>query len=186
MNDEKLVLAIKEKDETAMAEVMKKYTKLLWSVASAVLVNAASLQDVEECVADVFIQLWYFPEQFNPTKGKLSTWLSMVSRSKAIDRYRKIVRKAEVPIDEAVLCGRMGILTEVMEKEEARQVYETVRGLEEPEREIILRRYYYGQKPKEIAIVMDMPKKQVENHLYQAKKKLQKRLGKGGKTNGKV
>lgn len=50
MNDEKLVLAIRERDETAMAEVMKRYTKLLWSVASAVLVNAASVQEVEECV----------------------------------------------------------------------------------------------------------------------------------------
>lgn len=186
MNDEKLVLAIRERDETAMAEVMKRYTKLLWSVASAVLVNAASVQEVEECVADVFIQLWYFPEQFNPAKGKLSSWLSMVTRSKAIDRYRKIVRKAEVPIEEAVLCGRVGVLAEIMKKEEQRQLYEAVCAMEEPEREIILRRYYYGQKPKNIALVMDMPKKHVENHLYQAKRKLQKSLRKEGRTDGKI
>ena len=186
MNDEKLVLAIKEKDETAMAEVMQKYTKLLWTVASAVLVNAASVQDVEECVADVFIQLWCFPEQFDPAKGKLASWLSMITRSKAIDRYRKIVRKAEVPIDETIVCGKMGVLAEIMEKEERRQLYETVCGLEESEREIVLRRYYYGQKPKEIAVAMDMSKKQVENRLYQAKRKLKKMYGKEGKANGKV
>lgn len=47
-----------------------------------------------------------------------------------------------------------------------------VRALGEPEQEILIRRYYYDQKPKEIAVALDMPVKQVENHLYRTKQKL--------------
>ncbi len=176
MNDEKLILAIKDRDEKAMAEVMQKYAKLLWTIASAVLVNAASMQDVEECVADVFIQLWQFPDKYDPAKGKLSSYLSMVTRAKAIDRYRQIVRKAEVPIDEAFIGQKAEMLAGIVEKEEKKRLLKAVYRLAEAEKEVVLRRYYFEQKPKEIAIALNMPKKQVENHLYQAKKKLRKLL----------
>lgn len=102
MSDEKILLAISNKDEQAMAFVMQKYTKLLWKIVSAVLVDTASVQDVEECVADVFIDFWLYPDKYNPNRGKLSSWLSMVARSKAIDRYRQIVKKKEVSMDDEI------------------------------------------------------------------------------------
>ena len=95
-----MLLAIKDKDEKMMAFVIQKYSKLLWKIASGVLINAASAEDIEECVADTFIHLWMNPHKYNPDKGKLFSYLSMVARSKAIDRYRKIVAKQEVTIEE--------------------------------------------------------------------------------------
>ena len=47
-----------------------------------------------------------------------------------------------------------------------------VRSLKQPEQEILVRRYYYEQKPKEIALALDMPKRRVENYLYRTKLKL--------------
>lgn len=55
MNDERMITAIKNRSEAAINEVITKYSKLLWSVAGAVLNNMGSTQDVEECVADTFI-----------------------------------------------------------------------------------------------------------------------------------
>lgn len=57
MNDERTISAIKLRDEAAINEVIKKYSKLLWSVSGAVLSCIGSTQDIEECVADVFIYL---------------------------------------------------------------------------------------------------------------------------------
>lgn len=176
MNDEKMILAIRNRDEAVMAEVMQKYSKLLWSIASAVLVNATSVQDVEECVADAFIHLWQFPEKYDPAKGKLSSWLSMVTRSKAIDRYRQVIRKCEVPIEEELVQHSGELLAGIVAKEESEALIACMEKLEEPDKELVTRRYYYEQKPKEIAVAMRMPKKQVENRLYQAKQKLRKLL----------
>lgn len=47
-----------------------------------------------------------------------------------------------------------------------------VDALAEPDREILLRRYYFGQKPREIAAALGLDKKQVDNRLYQTKRRL--------------
>ena len=46
--------------------------------------------------------------------------------------------------------------------------------LDEKEKDVIIRRYYYEQKPAEIATALDIPKKQVENRLYRVKRKLRR------------
>jgi len=51
-----------------------------------------------------------------------------------------------------------------------------VNALGEPDREILVRRYYYGQKPKEIALALNMSVKQVDNRLYQTKRRLRQVL----------
>ena len=73
MNDEKIIQAIRSGSGEAIQTVMNAYAKLVWSVAGAVLGQAASIQDVEECVADVFIYLWQNPDKFDPERGKLKT-----------------------------------------------------------------------------------------------------------------
>lgn len=176
MSDEKIILAIRNRDEAIMADVIQKYSKLLWSIASAILINASSVQDVEECVADAFIHLWQSPEKYDPEKGKLSSWLSMVTRSKAIDRYRQVVRKCEVPIEEELVQHSGELLVGIVAKEEHEALITCIEKLETQDKEIVVRRYYYEQKPKEIAVALGMPKKLVENRLYQAKQKLRKML----------
>ena len=198
MSDEKIIQAIKDGDEQVISMVMRKYSKLLWKVTSVILVNASSVQEVEECVADVFIYLWMYPEKYESEKGKLSSWLCMVARSKAIDRYRNIIRKQEVSIEEQYneLSKKGSMLEEsykydivfqtygkiieplakLMEKEEKELLSSCIETLEDVEKEILIRRYYYEQKPKEIAIALDMQKKQVENCLYQTKQKLKKKM----------
>lgn len=172
MSDEKVLLAIVEKDEKVMAFVIQKYSILLWKVAASVLVNAATMQDIEECVADVFIHFWLSPEKYNPTKAKLSSYLSMLARSKAIDRYRQIARRCEMSIEEQVFTSKFELLEKVIKREEKENLLDCIARLSENEREILVRRYFYEQKPKEIALALNMSGKQVENRLYLAKQKL--------------
>ncbi len=198
MSDEKIIQAIKDRNEQVIAMVIRKYSKLVWKVTSSILVNASSIQEVEECVADVFIYLWLYPEKYEWEKGKLSSWLCMVARSKAIDRYRSIIKKQEVSIEEQYMeysdkgsrMEEINIydiayqtygkiiepLAKIIAEEEKEHLLVFIETLEYPEKEILIRRYYYEQKPKEIAIALDIPKKQVENCLYQTKQKLKKKI----------
>lgn len=231
MNDGKIIAAIAARDERTFALVIQKYSGLLWKIAASVLVNAASAQDVEECVADVFIYLWQFPEKYDPEKGKLSSWLCLIARSRALDRYRRIAVKREVSLEEimtkipgfggadadgpqgpwasyaeAAEPERQERLRACEESEERERVrpcagkrkgpeelslwgeepeeWERLRlcleELEERDREMVIRRYYYEQKPAEIAAAFGLSKKQVENRLYCVKRKLRKRMEKRG------
>ena len=175
MNDKRIISAISNRDEQMLAFVVWKYSKLIWKIAASILINAASVQDVEECIADVFIYLWQHPEKYDPGKAKLSSWLSVIARSKAIDRYRQNLRKRELPMEEIVAEGLTH--TEFAEVDaEKEKLLSCIDELDEKEKELIIRRYYYEQKPAEIAVVLEIPKKQVENKLYYAKQKLKKMM----------
>lgn len=175
LNDKKIISEMIHGDEQMLAFAVRKYSKLLWKIAASILINAASAQDVEECIADVFIYLWQHPEKYDPDKAKLSSWLSMIARSKAIDRYRQTVKKRELPIEEIAVESL--ICAEITETDaEKEKLLSCIEELDEKEKELIIRRYYYEQKPAEIAVVLDIPKKQVENKLYYVKQKLKKMM----------
>ena len=177
MNDKKIISAIANQDEQMLALAIRKYSKLLWKIAASVLINAASAQDVEECIADVFIYLWRYPEKYDPDKAKLSSWLSILARSKASDRYRQSVKKRELPMEEIVAESLAHTKITAIDAEKEKLLF-CIDELNEKEKELIIRRYYYEQKPSEIAVALDMPKKQVENKLYYVKQKLKKMMEK--------
>lgn len=174
MNDKEVITAIAGQDERMLASVIQKYSRLLWKTAASILINGASAQDVEECVADAFIYLWQHPEKYDFEKAKLSSWLSMVVRSRAIDRYRRIAKKREIPLEE-IAIGGLGY-TKAAADEKKERLQRCIGELDKREKELVIRRYYYEQKPAEIALALDMSGKQVQNGLYYVKQKLKKMM----------
>jgi RNA polymerase sigma-70 factor, ECF subfamily len=54
-------------------------------VARSVLGDEAAAEDV---VQDVFLQLWRRPGAYDPRRGSLRTFVLMLARSRAVDRWR--------------------------------------------------------------------------------------------------
>lgn len=180
LSDETMVERIKNGDDTAMNDVINRYFKLMWKIAGAILKNVASAEDIEECVADVFVYLWQNPEKYDAQRGKLKAWLSIVARSRAVNQYHRLTRRNDVPLDD-VRCLRQPDYADGISAEETKEALNAaIRALDEPGREILIRRYYYDQKPKEISLALAMPVKQVENQLYRAKRKLRRMMTNGG------
>lgn len=176
LNDKKTIIAIRNREEAAIHEVIKKYSKLLWSVAGTVLNHIGSTQDVEECVADTFIYLWEHPDKYDPQRGKLKTWLSIVARTQAINRYRELSKQNTISLEDINFIAQLGVVEHILEAEARKSLIASIQTLGEPDREILIRRYYYNQKPREIAFALGMSVKQVDNRLYQTKLKLREAL----------
>lgn len=168
-------------DERALDVAISSYSRLLWSIARAVLRNAGTAEDMEECVADAFIQLWKSSPALNESGGSVKSWLCVAVKSRAIDRYRKIVQKNEIVLDEQLASNGSGIVDQTLDAVLQRELIAAIHALGEPDREIILRRFYYRQKPKEISLALDLPIRQVENRIFRAKQKLRAQL-EGGAT----
>lgn len=176
MNDTKIRSEILKRNEKVFAMVVDKYAKLLWKIAAAILINSSSACEVEECVADVFIYLWEHPEKYDPDKGKLSSWLSMLARSRAIDRFRKLRKEKEIFLDGVVMKEEAFGVSDRGENEQVEKLRECLQKLGDEERNILMRRFYYDQKVSEIAFALEMKPKQVENRIYNAKLKLRKMM----------
>lgn len=173
MSDESVIRAVQNGEEQAINYVITKYSRLLWTVADAVLGVTAGVPEVEECVADVFIYLWEHPEKYDPKRGTLKSWLTMVARSRALDRWRSLQRSVALPLDGlAPIAACVGAADGLFAEETNHALYDALERLSREEREILKRRYFYEQKPREIALALGISVKQVNNRLYCAKQKL--------------
>ena len=176
MQEKNIIDANKAGDEQAMQKIICRYSRLLWSIVGAVLSQVGTTEDMEECVADVFIDLWEHPQKYDENRGSLKAWLSVIARNKAIDRYRQKTKIQTIPLEETVLA-QMGVEPEMENKE---GLQEALAELTEEEREILLRRYVYQQKPKEMAVALGLSVKQIENRLYRIKAKMRKQMEQEG------
>ena len=80
-----------------------------------------------------------------------------------------------------MLSTGMEMQEKLIQQEIRQELMAAVRELEEPNREILIRRYYHDQKPRQIALAMGLSVKQVDNSLFRSKRHLREVLtAKGG------
>ena len=67
-------------------------------------------------------------------------------------------------------------MAEIISKEQKEKLVTCIGKLDEQEKDIIIRRFFYNQKSKNIAVALGITGKQVENKLYRAKQKLREMM----------
>jgi len=165
--------SIIRRDEEIFRELFQAYAKLLWAVAGGILSEKGGAeQDIEECVSDAFIELWNRPEKYDPTRGSVKSYLCRITKNKAIDIYRRKSRENVIAIEEYMEAPG----ADRFDVPDYSRLYEAVEGLQEPTREILVRRYFHDEKPARIAKRLGLPIKEVENRLYRGKKALMESL----------
>jgi RNA polymerase sigma-70 factor (ECF subfamily) len=94
LSDEALQTRLKRRDERALAALYDYYGAAVFSMAYRVL-NVR--ETAEEVTQDVFLYLWRNPEAWQPARGKLASWLLIVTRYRAVDRLRREQRLPVIP-----------------------------------------------------------------------------------------
>lgn len=80
-------------DERALAEFYDRFANLSYSLAYQIVGNDA---DAQEVVGDVFAQIWSSAASFDPARASVASWVSMITRSRGLDRLRSQNRRARV------------------------------------------------------------------------------------------
>src|SRR5215212_557512 len=79
------MMAIDLRDPNQFNEAYRRLAPLALASANRVLRDEAAAEDV---VQDVFMQLWLRPSAFDPARGSLTSYITMLARSRALDRWR--------------------------------------------------------------------------------------------------
>jgi RNA polymerase sigma-70 factor (ECF subfamily) len=155
---------------------METHNRLLWAIAGGILRGVGSEQDIEECVADVYITHWRNPQAFDPERGSVKTYLALLARSRALDRYRALTRDIPAELDDEVPGTDQDVDDALIADELFGTLYRALDDTPEPDREILVRRYFFEERPREIAHHMNIAVKEVNNRLYAAKRRLRREL----------
>jgi RNA polymerase sigma-70 factor (ECF subfamily) len=84
-----LISRIAAQDQTSLSKLYDRYAKVIYAIAYKIL---KSSEESEEVVLDVFTQVWRTAKNYNFQKGRVDTWLFMMTRSRALDRLRRHAR----------------------------------------------------------------------------------------------
>ena len=143
-----------------------------------VLAGQGAREDVEELTADVFLALWAHAGELDPEQG-LRPWLGAVARNRAMDWLRTHKEAAPLPED-AAAPGGADPQAEAERREVGSPAVGRGGGLDEPDRTLFLRYYYYGDKLKDIARALGLTQTAAKQRLFRGRKALRDTLTKGG------
>ncbi|MDF3001950.1 MAG: hypothetical protein K0Q48_2069 [Bacillota bacterium] len=172
---------LKEVPEEGVRMALDAYGGPVRTICKNILFDCTS-EDVEEAVADSFVELWKSADRFDKSAGySLKSYLYGIARHKALDKRRAMNKSGEhLPIEEVVLQAAVDIEGDYARKLNDNILHDTVGHMEEPTRSVFILRYFYFAKVKEIAVRLGLTPKTVENHLYRGKDRLRLELTERG------
>lgn len=101
------LVAIGTGDHAAMATF---YEKTVHQVSAAARKMLSSREDAEEVVGDVYLYVWRNASAYDAARGSVRAWLSIMTRHRAIDRFR--VSRWMISLDDVEYRGLKASLTE--------------------------------------------------------------------------
>ena len=139
-DDQALLRLIIKKDENALGELYDRFGRLVYSIALNALGDPALAEEVTQ---DVFFRIWEKAESYRSDHGKVVTWMSGITRNRAVDEIRRQKIRPEAmlapwAIDEAGLQdGSAGLEAEIELKQQKNRVRRAIAQLPEEQRPLV-------------------------------------------------
>lgn len=184
MDDTKIVDLYWNRDETAIKETEKKYSKYLTKIAYNVIGN---FEDSIETVNDTYLKAWNSMPTHKP--GVLSTYLGKITRELSIDIFRKRSRKKRqgsqyaLSLSELEECISSGNKTPEQEYETkllSTLIDDWLDSVSKEIRNVFVGRYYYMDSIKDVAAYCNMSDSKAKSILYRARIGLREHLEREG------
>ncbi len=178
MDTEELAVRLRKKDEKALKETIKKLTPLVSTIIYNVGKGQLTKEDIEEVCADVFITLWNNAEKIQ--SDKLKGYVCCIAKTRAINKLKVVISKAVVNIEDYEWEDDFSISEHTETMEVSNILRQMIDEINNPDREILIRYYYYYQNTSKIAEVMQMNPETVKSKLRRTREKLKDKLAERG------
>lgn len=169
----------RDRDRRAFERLYDRHHRLVYGLAWRMLGEATEADDVFQVV---FLYAWEKADRFDPARGSVEAWLTVLTRSRCLDRLRQRVRRRrrEMPVEADLLEALAG--TPPDEGQALAQRRAVVRALEQltpVQRAVVEEAYFQGRTQVEIARGLDLPVGTVKGRLRLALDRLAKALARG-------
>ncbi|HEY9631769.1 MAG TPA: sigma-70 family RNA polymerase sigma factor [Coleofasciculaceae cyanobacterium] len=155
--DTELYQALKAGQSSALGILYDRYGRLVYGLALHILKNP---QEAEDLTQEIFLALWR-SNTYNPDRGSLSSFLTTMTRSRAIDKLRsrgtnlKFLDRWRRTMTSETLSTTPFEQASYAERSE--QVRDALAQLSENQRQVLEMVYYQGLSQSEIAQQLNLP-----------------------------
>lgn len=181
MNDNKLMILVKDGDEFAFRQLFDRYKLKITNYIYHLIYQS---EVAEELAHDVFLKVYRKRDSFNE-QFQFSTWLWRIARNTSWDYLKK---KKELLIEDQNKTNKEEYLTEQMtdlspridesliEKASLLELKKAIGALSLKQREALSLRVYSELSYDEISIIMGVSIASVKTQIFRWKKELVKKL----------
>jgi RNA polymerase sigma-70 factor (ECF subfamily) len=180
MQDDATLLGLIAQGRTeALSELYDRYNRLVFRIAVAIIGDQATATEI---TLDVFTHVWQRADSYRAERAKVSTWLTIITRNRAIDtlRRRKVRPEAnsvsweELP-PRAAAAPQLYThdLEEQVESSLQRQrILAAVAQLPEEQQQVLALAFFKGYTHSQIAESLGQPLGTVKTRIRLAMQKL--------------
>ena len=177
LSDASLVRQVIDRRPEALGTLYSRYAATLLALGKRIL---GSVSDAEEVLQEVFLHVWNHAGRYDAGRSSVSTWLVLITRSRAIDRLRtrKVVERTHetsAQLDPAGHASPEGVET-VFLQERRERVQRELGKLPPEQKQVLEMAFYEGLSQSEIAARADLPLGTVKTRTLLAMKKLRNAL----------
>jgi RNA polymerase sigma-70 factor, ECF subfamily len=167
--------------EAALSALYDRYARTVYGVGLKILGNRSLAEDL---VQEVFLKVWRSADTFDSSRGSFSTWLYRVTRSCALDLYRKRASRVRqvpdgAPHIAAARDSSAGPQEVVDESWLSWRVSRALEALDAPRRDVIELAYFGGLSQREVSERTGVPLGTVKTRTASAFRRLRRELAVG-------
>jgi RNA polymerase sigma-70 factor (ECF subfamily) len=174
-SDEELMTHLLAGHHDALAVIVDRYQRLVWSVAQKIVHDESEAEDV---VQIVFLEFFQKMELFNPARGTLKVWLLQLAYTRSINRRYHLQRRQfynQVEVDEqdvAQFSLSVASMLRLNSREIARLVREALATLGPSQRTAIELIAFEGLTFDELAVRTGETVANAKHHYYRGMMRL--------------
>jgi RNA polymerase sigma-70 factor, ECF subfamily len=176
-SDAAVMTALCQSHPAALEILYDRYGGLVYKLALRILSQPEAAADLTQ---EVFLNLWKQPDRYDPSRGSLAVFLTVLTRSRALNRIRQFKSQQQLTarIGQEVLpthYERPG-LERLSLEELADRVRQALQTIPEAQRQVLEWAYYDGLSQSDITEKTGIPLGTVKSRSRQGLLKLQNLL----------
>ncbi len=171
-----------------MADKLEKLVESFGAYVKAIIVNkiggVASREDIEDCISDIFLEICKNPGNLPDSDNEMKYYIGTVAKRRAVDYFRRISCRNNnsdgTDDDMLKIPDKINVEAESEKKALNTALWNAVQSLGEPDAAIIIYRYFYRRKAREIGTILSLTPAAVHKRAQRAEKKIRGILVKQG------
>jgi RNA polymerase sigma-70 factor (ECF subfamily) len=172
-DDSRLAAAFAAGDEAALADVYRRWSPLVYTLA---LRSLRDIGDAEDVTQKVFVSAWTGRHTFDPARARLSAWLVGISKNKIADTHEARARIRRLQEELAATSLASDWVVAGADLADTLLVADEIARLE-PEAQAVMHLAFYDDLThNEIAARLKLPLGTVKSHIRRSLQRMRTRL----------